>query len=290
MTILNKSSRYEVTSRDRALLTPLLYGPLTAAQLQRFNWQMERPFLSEKYLRRRLCRLSTLGLVHSDRRYAAEIENGPKVYQLTKAGFHFLQPDDPLPHRSFFAPIRLGAQHHTFALQETVSLLCQAFHLFGTKILQVRRDREIFLECDGGRVMPDAAFRVENSHGIFTYYIELDCGTEPVFSTKSRESLYRKIRLYDEIELASSQRFKVLTVFKQSPLRQSNFLDLTGQTIINPKRRTVFLATMLSDLQQAVQTTTDPLFLDHLRRPQSLPKGRQNVMMPATQRTPMVTV
>ena len=91
MTILNKSPRYEVTSRDRALLTPLLYGPLTAAQLQRFNWQMERPFLSEKYLRRRLCRLSTLGLVHSDRRYAAEIENGPKVYQLTKAGTMFLE-------------------------------------------------------------------------------------------------------------------------------------------------------------------------------------------------------
>ena len=120
---------------------------------------------------------------------------------------------------------------------------------------------------------PDAYLQLQRQYQVFNYFVEVDCGTEPVVSHKNRESLTRKIRFYDDYSKQGNDPFRVLFVFA-SPLRRSNFLDAAYEYMTPPYNRTIFLATMLPDDTVDSNLVTDSVFQDHRRNFVSLAPSR----------------
>ena len=112
----------------------------------------------------------------------------------------------------------------------------------------------------------------------------MDCGTEPVNSSRNRESLARKIRAYDRWSQLSQDPFRVLFVFTSSRERMDHFLDLAYQIMSPPYTRSLFLATMLPGPSTQQNIVCDTVFLNHAKRPYALglkvhPKKAKNILV-----------
>src|SRR6185295_4155617 len=109
-------------SRDVELLSSLVMGPLTTAQLQKLSSIFaEGPFQSPRTLLDRLHRLAAGGFV---RRFPLAIVSArggglPYYYKLTPAGLRLLYGDNiQAPSKKFFAPIAIARHHHTHSLSD----------------------------------------------------------------------------------------------------------------------------------------------------------------------------
>lgn len=86
-------------------------------------------------------------------------------------------------------------------------------------------------------MMPDCAFQLANERGdAFNYLVEIDNSTEPVYSTKQRDSLARKILFYDRYQYLIDHRFRVLMVFTKVSARMAHFLNTVAQLTRNKGR------------------------------------------------------
>src|SRR4029079_8984418 len=121
----------------------------------------------------------------------------------------------------------------------------------------------------GDRIQkPDYSFRLQTRDGAFTYYDEIDEATEPIVSTKQRESLEAKIRFHEDYQNATGERYRVRVFFAKGSSRMAQFLNLARQHA--DRQRCIFYAVLLDDYLKHGSPLTTPMFLDHFHRFQSL--------------------
>lgn len=270
MTLPTSLPAVRLTDRDLDILAALNFGPLTAQQLLKLSRTFAAPFTDERRIRERLFALAAAGRV---RRwlYATAGPGAPAYYTLTRLGHHLLHgADAPPPRRHALLPIGVARQFHTHALAEFVVHTLVAAHLAGADVCSLARENDLRLTSGGEDLVPDAAFLIRLPTGNeFSYYVEIDCATERIRSTTTSVSWERKARLYEQLQDATPQRFRVLAVVARSPSRVSRILGVAAKLAKNPHRSLVCAAT-LADYLAAADPLRMPLFRDHLGRAASL--------------------
>jgi len=258
------------THRDRAVLEALARSPLTTRQLLKLSQTFAQPFTAERPLRRRLQRLSTAGWLQR-RTYHTASRGAPNYYQLTAAGYRLLNgPKAPLPARSMFRAISLGLQEHTLALADFMVHLYVSAWRSAVRVVHYHRENALRLSLDGETRSPDAAFTLVQPGGqSFHYLVEVDGGTEPVQSSRERESCEQKLSFYERYADRCSHRFRVLFVGLHSHSRLARVRTLAAQLAHNPARHVLY-AILLSDLLAESDPLNALCFLDHHDQPQSV--------------------
>lgn len=283
-----KSRPIDLTPRDYQLLQVFLRGPHTAQQLRRCSLRFDRPFANDSLLLRRLRRLRQSGLVQSWP-YASMVGEGTLYFKLSRVGYRLVMSESPLPSDAFFREVPLGNQHHTFALHDVLSRIDAAAFEAGYSLPAIRRDREVCLQTDDHQVWPDATVSLQKDDQLLHFFVEIDCGTEPILSFKNRASLSRQVLAYDAYATTCLHRFRVLTLFTEGALRLSSYLDMAGELMHMSKRRSLFYAATTRQLSEATNVVLDPIFVDNRRQsqamiPQSQPaplQKKSNTMAPA---------
>jgi hypothetical protein len=115
---------------------------------------------------------------------------------------------------------------------------------------------------------PDYSFRLQTRDDVYTYYDEIDEATEPITSTKQRESLEAKIRFHEDYQNATGERYRVRVFFAKASPRIVQFLNLARKHAI--RQRSVFYAVLLEDYLKHGSPLTSPIFIDHFHRVQSM--------------------
>jgi hypothetical protein len=259
-----------LTHRDEEVLAALARTPLTADQLLRYSETFAQPFTHERLVRRRLQQLGARGWVQCWQ-YASTSHGAVNYYKLTTAGYRLLNgPDAVLPGRGFFQPVSLALQQHTQHLAEFIVQSQRAAHrAHGVELLQYYRDGQLVLEQDQQRLVPDGGMQLKCRQRPYNFLVEIDCGSEPVRSGKERDSLERKLRLYDAYHQASPGSFRVLTLFTKAGPRMAHFLKLADELAVHRNRR-LFYAAPLAEYNAHRDPLFAPLFLDHTLAPVSL--------------------
>ena len=278
-----KTHQIRLTVRDLEIFKTLSQGPKTIEQLLRHSCRYRQSCESYESLRRRLGLLVDSSLINVFRYYAPDAAMA-NYYKLTRTTFRLLHPDSELPGDSFFNETRFGSQIHTHALHQFLSLLDEDANECGYQIREVVRDGQLVIETGEHKLIPDCSFQLTGHRQRLNYYLEMDCGTEPVNSSKNRESLARKIRAYDRWSQLAQDPFRVLFVFTSSRERMDHFLDLAYQIMSPPYTRSLFLATMLPGPSTQQNVVCDTVFLNHAKRPYALglkvhPKTAKNILV-----------
>lgn len=198
------------------------------------------------------------------------VGSGALYFRLSRTGYRLVMPESPLPRDSFFRETPLGNQQHTFALYDLLSRIDAAASDAGYAVPAVRRDREVCLQAEDYQVWPDATLCLEKDGDLFHYFVEIDCGSEPIHSSKNRASLSRQVLGYDAFAANCEYRFRVLTIFTAAPLRMSGYLDMTGELMQMPNRRSLFYAAMMHQLTETTNIVLDPVFVDNRRQSQAM--------------------
>jgi len=124
-------------------------------------------------------------------------------------------------------------------------------------------DNQVRLTSGAETFVPDAAFGLKTKGRPPQHYlVELDCGTEPVYSTKQRDSLRKKLSLYYAHEAASENTYRVLFLFAEATPRVAHFLKLAREMSPDPRRYIVRAAVLASFLDHG-DPLRWPIFLDH---------------------------
>ncbi len=259
-------SRTAYTHRDQQILQALLRTPLTAEQIRTFSECFATPFTKSRPVRRRLQRLAAAGWVRCER-YASSRSGATNYYQLTPTGYRLLNgPKATLPGKHFFAPVSLALQQHTQALADFIVHTTVGAHRAGLRMTGFYRENELKLSLGDERMSPDNTFQLLSSAGqALNYVVELDNGSEPLCSTKERDSLARKVAFYDRYQDITRHRFRILLVFAKQGERLNHFLDIAANLVRNPQRR-LFYAVFLPDYLRDPDPLRAPLFRDHDRR------------------------
>jgi len=221
-------------------------------------------------VRRRLQLLTAAGWVRCER-YASSGSGATNYYQLTPAGYRLLNgPKALLPGKHFFAAVSLALQQHTQALAHFIVHTTVGAHLAGLRMTGFYRENELNLTLGDERMSPDNAFQLLTPAGRrLNYVVELDNGSEPVCSSKERDSLSRKVSFYDRYQDITRHRFRILLVFTRQGERLNHFLDMAARLVRNRQRR-LFYAVFLPDYLRDPDPLQAPLFQDHDRRLQPL--------------------
>jgi hypothetical protein len=184
----------------------------------------------------------------------------------------------------------VARQPHTRALADFIVHTVVCAHRGDVLIGEFWRENELRLESQSESLYPDCAFQLlAPGDRTFTFYVELDNGTQSVQSPKDRESWERKIRFYERLRDSSGTRFRVLVVSTHSQQRLAHILKTAAALARNPDRSLVYAAGLGEYLAQGEPLTT-PCFLDHLGRHVSLvppirparrPREETAVVMPS---------
>jgi len=262
-------------SRDVELLSSLVMGPLTTAQLQKLSPIFaEGPFQSPRTLLDRLHRLAAGGFV---RRFPLAIVSArggglPYYYKLTPAGLRLLYGDNiQAPSKKFFAPIAIARHHHTHSLSDFLVTTAVAAKRHGFRLADIHPENTLVLDINGEQLIPDTRFDLLGPEAGYRFFIEHDCSTETIHSTKHDDTIHRKLRLYDVNQDVSGDRHRVLFVTARSRERLTNSLDAAAAVVRNPQR-TLFLGVYLPDYLAAADPVGELLFLDH--------RGRRHGLVP----------
>lgn len=264
-----KTLQIRLTVRDLELFKTLSQGPKTIEQLLRHSCRYHQVCDSYESLRRRLGLLAESRLISVFRYYApnAAMTN---YYKLTRTTYRLLFPESELPGDAFFNETKFGSQIHTHALHQFLSFLDEDAYECGYEVSHVIPDGQIAIDTGEQKLIPDCTFQLIGHRQTLNYYVELDCGTEPVNSSKNRESLARKIRNYDRWSKLAQDPFRVLFVFTSSLERMNHFLDLVYQIMAPPFTRSLFLGTMLKGASSRRNLVCDTVFQNHAKRPVAL--------------------
>ena len=264
----NKS--LSIQPRDRQLLTQLLQSPFDAVQLWQLSQTFSQPFTDAHFVRRRLRRLRDAGLI-AIYQYSTESTGVLNYYRLTQAGYHLAcGPDKILPARSAFRPVSFALQRHVRHVASLlVKIRCSA-QSAGVELPFLLGDNQVRLPVGKETLIPDVLFGLkQKGRSPQHYLVELDCGTEPVYSTKQRDSLRKKLSLYYAHEATSEGTYRVLFLFAEATPRVAHFLKLAREMAPDPRRHIVRAAVLDTVLGHA-DPLRWPLFLDHDRQLVSL--------------------
>lgn len=259
-----------LTRRDLDTFRAISNTPLDARQLLEISVTFSQPFTHERLVRRRMQQLAHSAFV-SCFQYATCTSGTLNYYKIAPLGYQILHGmKAELPHRRTFGPVSMALQQHTRALADFIVRTHAAAHCGHATLVGFWRENELRLSRQGQMMQPDCAFRLQGSDGrIYNYLVEIDCGSEPVRSSKHRESLEQKIRFYDGYQDGSTHRFRVLVLFTKSVSRLARFLETVSDTVTNQQRQTFYGATM-ADYLGARDPLCQPVFFDHHLRPRPL--------------------
>jgi len=257
------SKSLTIQSRDRELLTDLLQSPFEAEQLWQLSQTYARPFTDVHFVRRRLRKLRDAELVNIFQ-YATETTGRLNYYRLTQRGYLLAcGPDKVLPARSHFRAVSPALQRHVRHVASLLVKIHTSAHAAGLDIPFLLGDNQVRLSSGQETFIPDTVFGLKlKGRSPQHYLVELDCGTEPVYSTKQRDSLQKKLSLYYAHEAASDNTYRVLFLFTEATPRVAHFLRLARELSPDPRRHLVMAAVLDSVLDHA-NPLQWPLFLDH---------------------------
>lgn len=150
-----------------------------------------------------------------------------------------------------------------------------AAHLAGVEVAFVYGDGQAMLTHAAQTKMPDAVIGLKmKGRKTYTLVVELDCGTEPVYSAKVRESLDRMIQFYLDHEASIAASYRVLTLFDRPSSRMGHFLDRVAALNRDPRRRVV-KAALLDNLLEHGDPLHWPLLVDADRQLSAILPGRE---------------
>lgn len=224
-----------------------------------------------------MSQLANAGLV-SCFQYATVTAGRVNYYKPTALGFKLVfGPNAQLPSRAFFREVSLSLQPHTRALADFVVATYAAAETNQTTIKGFYRENQLELSLGGKCIRPDCAFQLQLPDGrSLNYVVEIDCGTEPIRSTRERESLQQKARFYDAYQSSSDKRFRVVVLFTKPSARVAHFADV-ARSVVSDQQRTLFYTGFLDHYTKAANPLTDLLFEDRYERRQSLiPESKLN--------------
>lgn len=263
------------TSRDIELLTSLVMGPLTTAQLLKLsNTFPAGPFRSPRTLLDRLQRLTAGGFVRRFRLAIIHARGGglPHYYKLAPAGLRLLFGEEATPpSKQFFAPVAVARHYHTHSLAEFMVATAVAAQRAGYRLVDINPENTFAIDIDGERLLPDLRFDLQTDSGRFRFLVEIDCSTETIQSAKHDQTLTRKLRLHDAYQDRSGERHRVLFVCTRSHERVSHILAVAASVVRN-SHRTLFLGIHLPAYLAATEPLADQLFSDH--------RGRKHPLVP----------
>jgi len=234
--------------------------PLTALQLLKVSQTFAVPFTAERCVRERLLRLCVAGRVRRGI-YATASRGALGYYSLTSLGYRLLHGRDAIPPRRLGHPIALASQSHTQALADVLVHTAVSAHQAGIAIAHFTGENMLQLTLGNEHLYPDSAFQLvlppplattTNEEPVdgrddvqtFSFYLELDNGSQAVHSTKDLESWERKLRFYDRLQDQSEERFRVLVISTKSSERLDHILRLAAETTRLPERSLVYGATL----------------------------------------------
>jgi hypothetical protein len=263
-----------LTGRDLEVLTALDRTPLTAGQLRNLSRTFKHAFPSEPMVRERLGALGQAGWVRSARYATVSDGAGQKYYRLSRTGYQILYGEkaEP-PTKRYFAEVSLARQHHTRALADFIVHTIVAAHEAGVEFTDFYRENTLRLTVGNDSLYPDTAFQLVLGEGReFNYLVEIDNHTEQIRSTKDADSWQKKVRLYDDLQSSSGNRFRVLVITTRSGPRLKTILALAAAVASNPQRP-LFLGVPLAAYLAQPAALHAPVFLDHHLRSVALLTG-----------------
>lgn len=256
------------TARDQQIHELLAITPLDTPQLLRASETFRQPFTSDRKLRQRLQEHTDAGWVQTYS-YPTTTAGTVNYYKLSPAGYRLLHgPDAVLPNQSAFREVSPALQQHTRHLADVIVQTNIHARRLGVGILDQVGENKLTLMLGDREQKPDYSFRLATGDGVFTYYDELDESTEPIASTKQRESLEAKIRFHEDYQNATGERYRVRMIFAKASARFVQFLALAQKHAT--LQRVIFLAVLLEDYMQHGGPLTSLMFVDHHNRLQSL--------------------
>ncbi len=252
-----------IQSRDRKLLADLLQSPFEAEQLWQLSQTYDLPFTDVHFVRRRLRKLRDAGLVNIFQ-YATETTGRLNYYRLSQQGYTLVcGHDKALPPRSHFRAVSPALQRHVRYVASLLVKIRTSAHAAGLDIPFLLGDNQVRLSSGNETFIPDTVFGLKLKRRSPQHYlVELDCGTEPVYSTKQRDSLQKKLSLYYAHEAASENTYRVLFLFAEATPRVAHFLRLARELAPDPRRHIV-MAAVLDSVLDHTNPLQWPLFLDH---------------------------
>lgn len=270
-----KKSSIIYTARDQQLHEALAVSPLDTQQLLKMSQTFDQPFTSDRKLRQRMLDHAAAGWVNVFT-YATTTSGKLNYYKLSADGYRLLNgPHAPLPKSSYFHEVSPALQRHTRHLAEVIVQTNVHARRLGIPILDQVGENQHFLSLGGRSQKPDYSFRLATCEGNYTYYDELDESTEPITSTKQRESLQNKIRFHEDYQDATGERYRVRMIFAKTTARLAQFLTLARS--YGTRQRCIFYAAFLDDYLKHDSPLTGPLFLDHFNRLRSLAPAAASV-------------
>ncbi len=253
-----------LTARDEDVIQALDRTPLTAGQLRLLSEAFAHPFGSERMVRERLFALGSAGWVCSARYATTGQGAGQNYYRLTRVGYQILYGEAARPPtKRYFSPISIARQHHTRSLADFIVHTLVAANRSKVTFTGYYRENTLRLLVGQECLYPDCAFQLVLPSGqTRNYMVELDNHTERIRSTKDAESWQRKITLYEELQSAVTNRFRVLIVTTRSGERLRTILALAATLAKNPQR-SIFLGTHLESYLADPSPLHSRNFLDH---------------------------
>jgi hypothetical protein len=256
------------TARDQQIHEALALTPLDTRQLLRLSESFYQPFTSDRKLRERMQQHSEAGWVHTFT-YATASPGVLKYYKLSAEGYRILHgPAVFLPKRAAFNEVSLGLQRHTRHLADVIVQTNLHAGRMGLRIFDQRGENQLPLALGDRIQKPDYSFRLQTRDGTYTFYDEIDESTEPITSTKQRESLEAKIRFHEDYQNATGERYRVRVFFAKPSPRIAQFLNLARKHAT--QQRSIFYAVLLEDYLKHGSPLTSPMFIDRFNHLQSL--------------------
>jgi hypothetical protein len=260
-----------VTSRDFEVLAALDRSRLTAEQLLKLSETFTLPFTTERRVRERLQTLCDCGRVRRSQYYATAGRGAQTYYTLTRVGYRLLYGDEATPPtKRYFGDIGVANHHHTRCLADFIVHTAVSAHRSGLTLANFCRENTLRLEIGEQYLYPDCAFQLVTADGrAFSYFVELDNGSERVESDKPIDSWERKIRLYEICQDHCPERFRVLIVTTRRPERLDHILNAAARLTRNTQR-SLFYGICLPQYLSADFALTAACFLNHRDQPVSL--------------------
>ena len=270
---------YQLTHRDEQTLFALQKLPLTSQQLFRLSQTFSEPFPSERVLRRRMKRLEEEEIVR--RFYYAFPSDGrnPAYWRLTRQSYRLingLTGEDPLPRRSFFAPMGVSLHFHTHRVSEVVVEMLTKAHENGITVEELSIEKSLALHA-GEWITPDASLTLLTQEGrSYRFFCEIDTASERV-ATKQRlpSSIQKKLEFYERYRLSNPDPFRVLFVCTSSKQRALNILHFGAGLTNNHSAQSIYAA-FLPDVLASNDCLTQGVFFNHRLEPTKLVSTRNH--------------
>lgn len=259
---MSRKSGTNLQARDDQILTDLALTPLDAQQLLQLGRRYTPIFTGEKAVRNRLLKLEDLGLVKHFY-YQTSTNGARKYYKLSKEGYRYVHgPRKALPSRSFFAVISPALQRHTRCLSQFFVHAITTAHSSQMQLQQIYGENEFVLKIGEREQRLDAAAQFTNRGKTYNCLFEMDCGTEPVFSRKQRESLAQKIQFIYDFQRVSKHAFRHYMLFATPSPRMHHYLNVVQELNPDPRRHLCF-AVLLEQFLKTPDPFRSPIWLDH---------------------------